>query len=203
MSRITLSEHRERFRWLHEPPNWQLADTLAFTTAPDTDYWQRTHYGFRRDNGHCFYVPVSGNFVLSARLRSAPNAQYDQCGLLVRADGDTWAKCSAEFETPSHSRLGSVVTNHGYSDWATQDVSGAVTDLRYRLRREGDDVFIDWSEEGVEWRQMRVAHLHDCSAELLVGVYACSPTGPGFACTVSDLVIETVGEADQQQAGDA
>jgi regulation of enolase protein 1 (concanavalin A-like superfamily) len=203
MSQITLPEHGERFRWLHEPPHWQLADTLTCTTAPDTDYWQRTHYGFQRDNGHFFWIPVRGDFVLSARLRSAPNAQYDQCGLLVRADSGAWVKCSAEFETPSHSRLGSVVTNHGYSDWATQDVAGTVTDVWYRLRRQGDDVFIDWSEEGADWRQMRVAHLHHCPAELLAGVYACSPTGPGFTCTVSDLVIETADEADRHEAADA
>jgi hypothetical protein len=94
MSRLTLPEHRERFRWLHEPPHWQLDDSLTFTTAPDTDYWQRTHYGFRRDNGHFFSIPVRGDFVLSARYASAPNAQYDQCGLLVRADSDTWVRCS-------------------------------------------------------------------------------------------------------------
>lgn len=203
MSRLTLPEHRERFRWLHEPPRWQLADALEITTAPDTDYWQRTHYGFRRDNGHFFCTPVRGDFALSARLTSAPNAQYDQCGLLMRADSETWVKCSAEYETPTHSRLGSVVTNHGYSDWATQDVAGAARELWYRLRREGDDVFIDWSEDGAVWRQMRVAHLHGCPAELLVGVYACSPTGPGFTCAASDLAVETADEADPQGAADA
>lgn len=200
MSRRTLPEHREHFQWLHEPPRWQLADALELTTAPDSDYWQRTHYGFRRDNGHFFSTPVRGNFVLSARFTNAPNAQYDQCGLLVRADSESWVKCSAEYETARHSRLGSVVTNLGYSDWSTQDIAGAVTDLWYRLRREGDDVFIDWSEDGVDWRQMRVAHLHQCPAELLVGVYACSPTGPGFDCRVSNLVIETAGLSDPQGA---
>jgi len=203
MSRITLPEHRERFRWLHEPPRWQLADALELTTAPDTDYWQRTHCGFRRDNGHFFWTPVRGNFVLSARFTSTPNTQYDQCGLLARADSETWVKCSAEYETATHSRLGSVVTNLGYSDWATQDIAGTATDFWYRLRREGDDVFIDWSEDGANWRQMRVAHLHTCPAELLVGVYACSPTGPGFTCKVRNMVLEIASEADQQGAADA
>jgi regulation of enolase protein 1 (concanavalin A-like superfamily) len=194
MSRITLPQQRERFQWLHEPPHWQLGDALELTTAPDTDYWQRTHYGVQRDNGHFFFTRLRGGFVLSARFTSEPNAQYDQCGLLVRASSDTWVKCSTEYETASLSRLGSVVTNRGYSDWATQDIAGVLADLWYRLRREGDDVFIDWSADGDDWRQMRVAHLHDCPAELQVGVYACSPTGPGFTCRVTDLVIETVSE---------
>jgi hypothetical protein len=202
MRNISLPEHRERFHWFHEPPHWQLTDVLNLTTTRDTDYWQRTHYGFQRDNGHFFATAVHGDFVLSARLTSEPNAQYDQCGLLVRANSESWVKCSAEYETATHSRLGSVVTNHGYSDWATQDIAGAVTELWYRLRREGDDVFIDWSEDGTDWRQMRVAHLHQCPAELLVGVYACSPTGLGFSCHVGDLRIETAGEAGQE-ASDA
>ncbi|NTW42007.1 MAG: DUF1349 domain-containing protein [Cellulomonadaceae bacterium] len=190
MNRITLPEHRERFRWLHEPPHWELADALELTTAPDTDYWQRTHYGFRRDNGHFFFTQVRGDFALEARLRGTPNAQYDQCGLLARAGAELWVKCSAEYETASHSRLGSVVTNLGYSDWATQDIAGPLTDLWYRLRREGEDIFVDWSEDGAAWRQMRVAHLHACPPELQVGVYACSPTGPGFTCSVTGLRIE-------------
>lgn len=187
---IALPADRDRFRWANEPPRWQLGEALELTTAPDTDYWQRTHYGFQRDNGHFFYTTVAGDFSLRARLLSAPNAQYDQCGLLVRGGAETWVKCSAEYETPEHSRLGSVVTNLGYSDWATQDVAGPVTDLWYRLRREGDDLFADWSADGADWRQMRVCHLHRCPAALEVGAYACAPTGAGFACTVRDLRIE-------------
>ncbi|NTU81344.1 MAG: DUF1349 domain-containing protein, partial [Chloroflexales bacterium] len=118
---ITLPAHRARFQWAHEPPAWQLTDVLELTTAPDTDYWQRTHYGFQRDNGHFFFTPLRGDFTLRAELHSAPNAQYDQCGLLARASAATWVKCSAEYETATQSRLGSVVTNHGYSDWSTQD----------------------------------------------------------------------------------
>lgn len=190
MSNVTLRENPKRFAWLHAPPQWQLRNALEFTTAPDSDYWQRTHYGFQRDNGHFFYATVRGDFVLSAQLASAPNAQYDQCGLLVRASAETWLKCSAEYETDSHSRLGSVVTNRGYSDWATQDIAGVVTALWYRVRREHDDLLIEWAEDGSDWHQMRIAHLHNCPAELQVGAYACSPTGPGFSCRVSDLQIE-------------
>lgn len=91
MSRLTLPEHRERFRWPHEPPRWQLADARELTTAPDSDYRQRTHYGFRRDNGHLFCTPVRGDFAPSARFTSTPNAQYGQCGLLVIAPRASFA----------------------------------------------------------------------------------------------------------------
>ncbi len=193
METITLPQGRERFQWANEPPRWQLDAALELITAPDTDYWQRTHYGFRRDNGHFFFTLARGDFTLVAQLYSEPNAQYDQCGLMARAGAEQWVKCSAEYETAEHSRLGSVVTNHGYSDWASQDVAGPVTQLWYRLRREGDDILVDWSPDGADWRQMRVAHLHDCPAELQVGVYACSPMGAGFPCRATDLRLELAG----------
>lgn len=36
MSRLTLPEHRERFRWLHEPPPRQLAEALGLAPTPDS-----------------------------------------------------------------------------------------------------------------------------------------------------------------------
>jgi regulation of enolase protein 1 (concanavalin A-like superfamily) len=193
MRTLTLLEHGDRFQWAHEPPRWQLGDGLELTTAPDSDYWQRTHYGFQRDNGHFFFTLAHGDFTLVAQLHGEPNAQYDQCGLMARADAGQWVKCSAEYESVEHSRLGSVVTNHGYSDWASQDVAGPVTRLWYRLRREGDDILADWSADGAAWRQMRVTHLHGCPPELQVGVYACSPTGGGFPCRATDVRLELAG----------
>jgi uncharacterized protein len=184
-----LSQTLEPFCWLYEPRQWRLDSVLELKTDPDTDYWQRTHYGFRRDNGHFYYTDLDGDFAFSASFESEPNAQYDQCGLMCRVDSETWIKCSTEYETPEHSRLGSVVTNLGYSDWATQDVLGTVCAMHYKLNRRGDDFLISWSTDGRDWWQMRIAHLHQCPARLQVGVYACSPTGPGFTCRVHDLVI--------------
>jgi regulation of enolase protein 1 (concanavalin A-like superfamily) len=135
MTTITLPNQRERFQWAHAPARWSLDDGLELKTQPDTDYWQRTHYGFQRDNGHFYFTAVRGDFTASTQLVWSPVAQYDQCGLLVRADSQTWAKCSVEYETAEHSRLGSVVTNLGYSDWATQDLSGLITGRWYRIRR--------------------------------------------------------------------
>jgi regulation of enolase protein 1 (concanavalin A-like superfamily) len=30
--------------------------------------WRKTFYGYITDNGHLFYVPVSGDFVVQARV---------------------------------------------------------------------------------------------------------------------------------------
>jgi regulation of enolase protein 1 (concanavalin A-like superfamily) len=185
---VPLQDTLAAFRWQHEPANWRLGDALEIRTDPDTDYWQRTHYGFRRDNGHFFYAEITGDFTIGARFTVAPTAQYDQCGLMCRVDEDTWMKCAAEYETSSLSRLGSVVTNLGYSDWATQDVPSTLNAMRYKLDRRGSDFRLSWST-GRDWQQMRIFHLHNCPETLQVGVCACSPTGPGFDCQVRDLTI--------------
>ena len=187
MSQSPLGETLAAFRWSNEPAAWHVADALELTTRPDTDYWQRTHYGFRRDNGHFFFVPVTGDFSLTARLAFEPNAQYDQCGVMCRASPESWIKASVEYEPDGPSRLGSVVTNRGYSDWATQDVDSTLDCLCYRLSRRGADFLVESSKDGVAWRQMRITHLQDCPVEIEVGVYACSPVGAGFKCQVRQL----------------
>ena len=189
MTTLLLSDKLQNFTWLNEPTTWSLDEVLEITTEPDTDYWQRTHYGFQRDNGHFFYTDQVGDFEVRAHFSFSPSAQYDQCGLMGRVDADHWIKCSTEYETPQFSRLGSVVTNLGYSDWATQDISSEITQLWYSLRRQGSDFTIAWSEDGDDWRQMRLTHLHRCPDKVQLGLYACTPQGTGFRCRVHDIQI--------------
>jgi regulation of enolase protein 1 (concanavalin A-like superfamily) len=187
MTAAPLSETLAGFRWSEEPAAWSLGESLELTTRTDTDYWQRTHYGFQRDNGHFFFTAVDRDFSLTAQVAFAPNAQYDQCGLMCRVDQDTWIKASVEHEPDGLSRLGSVVTNLGYSDWATQDIDAAVGQMWYRLSRRGSDFRLESSADGAAWQQMRIAHLHGCPAAIQAGIYACSPVGPGFQCRVLAL----------------
>jgi len=182
-----LAEGLQGFTWLNEPAEWELHDTLEIQTLPDTDYWQRTHYGFQRDSGHFFHTTLTGDFTIRVHILAFPAAQYDQCGLMVRVDAENWIKVSTEAETETFSRLGSVVTNLGYSDWATQDVPATQTEVWYAIERSGADFVLSWSLGGQGWRQMRIAHLLRCPDEILVGVYACSPQGGGFRCRVDAL----------------
>lgn len=172
----------EGFHWFNEPAEVSLGNGLSLRTRPRTDFWQRTHYGFQRDDGHCLLSELEGDFSMETRCRFAPLAQYDQCGLMVRADAMSWIKCSVEYEDAQLSRLGSVVTQHGYSDWATQDIDSAVQAMSWRISRRGDDFLLEVSADALHWRQLRITHWHDCPARLAVGVYACSPVGEGFEC---------------------
>jgi regulation of enolase protein 1 (concanavalin A-like superfamily) len=181
----------EAFSWLYPPPAFTFTgpSSVKITTGDKTDFWQRTFYGFRNDNGHFLHKGVTGNFVLTAVCHSAGDTLYDQCGLLVRLDEDNWIKCSCEFETTEFSHLGSVVTNLGYSDWSKQEIPASIRAIKYRIERRGQDFFVSAGLEDGPLKEIRVGHLHRQADELLVGVYACSPQRAGFECEISEITI--------------
>jgi len=203
MSRIVLYEtfsgtsiHPD-LKWLNPPPAWRLepgASRLEIFPAAPTDFWQRTHYGFRADSGHFLFTEVAGDFVIEARFHVFPVHQYDQAGLMVRVSDEFWLKASVEFEPGAPSHLGAVLTNCGYSDWSLQDFDGdGIRGYCLRVRRERDDYLVEYAdEESGPWRLLRVAHLLvQTGSTVGAGVYACSPKGPGFRAEVEYLKVET------------
>lgn len=158
--------------------------------APDapTDFW------FEVDNGHFLFANITGDFLLSAEIVITPRHQYDQAGLMVRISKTCWLKTSIEFEPGRMNRLGTVVTNAGYSDWSTQDVPAEVNRFRLRVHRESRDYLVTASLDGASWTQLRVARLHEDNPEAQVecGVYACSPKAAGFVAEFDKLVIENL-----------
>jgi uncharacterized protein len=170
--------------WFCEPQRHRVdAGRLLLEPDAQTDFWQRTHYGFRVDNGHFLYRAARGNFVLTTKVTCFPQHQYDQAGLMLRVSPDCWLKTSVELEpNEPHSRLGAVVTNGGYSDWSTQPIDKTLDTFWFRIRAEQTAVVVDSSLDGEHWEQIRMAHLTERSdaAEVQCGLYACSPQGPGF-----------------------
>src|SRR5262245_26679782 len=113
-----------RLRWYCEPPRWSVEPArrwLRVEPNGGTDFWQKTHYGFEADNGHLLFTGLTGDFVMTTRVRFHPVHQYDQAGLMVRVSPSCWLKTSVEYEPDGPSHLGAVVTNQAYSDWSTQD----------------------------------------------------------------------------------
>ncbi len=177
------------FVWQNKPEDYSFDDGLVIKTKPYTDFWQRTHYGFRRDDGHHFITEVEGDFTFSAQLDFESKMLYDQCGIILRIDENNWVKASIEYEDEETSKLGSVVTNLGYSDWATTDISTKISSMWYRFNKNNNDVLIEYSYDGVDWKQMRILHLHNSSSKVKVGVYACSPQNSSFICTAKKIVM--------------
>ena len=183
-----------RLGWYCPPTQWSIAGSrLMLEPDAKTDYWQKTHYGFQVDNGHFLFLKLEGNFTLTTLVSFFPANQYDQAGLMVRFSPEYWIKTSVEYEPHEPNRLGSVVTNHGYSDWATQDFPKDQTALEFRIQREGDDYILSHRIPGDDkvWVQMRIAHLHNpAGSPIQCGLYACSPIGAGFKAVFQYLRVE-------------
>lgn len=189
MTNWNMNEMPQGFYWFNEPEQYDWNEGLTIRTVPQTDFWQNTHYGFQRDNGHCLLTKVTADFSFSAQLQFEPQEVYDQCGIFVRIDAYNWLKASVEYENTAYSRLGSVVTNLGYSDWATTDISSNIEQMSYRVSKRGSDFLIESSPDGIVWSQMRIAHLHQPFAQIEVGIYACSPKDSSFICKVKQMAL--------------
>lgn len=101
--------------------------------------------------------PLCSSIIVKTEFEST--CRFDQCGVAMYLNSDNWFKASIEYENKKIQRLGSVVTNHGYSDWATTDISSDIKSM--------------W--EGAE--------------KITYGIYACSPTEGSYKATFSNMQI--------------
>ena len=167
-------------------------DKITITTEPHTDLWQRTYYGFRNDNAPVLQMETDEEFF-SFEVKtdfSQSHHRFDQCGIVVYLDSENWLKGSIEYENEDFQRLGSVVTNLGYSDWATPDIPASVKTMWYRLSRRGSDYCIECSSDGIHFKQMRICHLHAGSGKIRFGIYACSPEESSFQAVFSHMALK-------------
>ncbi len=179
-----------KFTWLRQAKQFRIHEaSLEIDTFPHTDLWQRTYYNFRNDNAPLFLMKSDDKFFSFTVRTNFKNSQqrFDQCGIILYLDSENWLKASVEYENERFQHLGSVVTNHGYSDWATTEISSSVKDMWYRLSRREDDYCIECSEDGKNFHQMRVCHLHEGGGIINFGVYACSPEESSFTAVFSDF----------------
>ena len=180
----------EKLEWTRQPEICRIApDRIEIVTKPHTDLWQRTYYHFRNDNAPVLQMSTREKFFsFSVKTDfSESRHRFDQCGIVLYLDSENWLKGSVEYENESFQHLGSVVTNHGYSDWATTEIPADVKSMWYRLSRREDDFCIECSENGVLYHQMRVCHLHEAKGEIRFGIYACSPEESSFRAVFTNM----------------
>ena len=182
----------QKLFWTRKPEIVTVAqETAEIVTEPHTDLWQRTYYGFRNDNAPVLQMTTDEkffSFVVKTEFAESHH-RFDQCGIAVYLDSEIWLKASIEYENEKFQRLGSVVTNHGYSDWATTDIPAGVKEMWYRLSRRESDYCVECSEDGIHFHQMRICHLWEGSGEIAFGIYACSPEESSFRAVFSHMEI--------------
>lgn len=179
-----------KFKWVREPESCTVGhDRIEIVTKPCTDLWQRTYYHFQNDNAPVLQMETEEkyfSFVVKTEFEES-HRRFDQCGIVMYLDSENWLKGSIEYENENYQHLGSVVTNNGYSDWATTVISADVKAMWYRFSRREDDYCIENSEDGVIFHQMRICHMQKGDGKIRFGIYACSPEESSFRAVFSHM----------------
>lgn len=162
--------------WINPPPSSeQDGETLTVTTGKETDFWNRTFYGFRHGNGHLLATPVTGDFSLTISFSASYSTLYDQAGAMLRVDDDNWLKCGVEF-TDGRKNFSVVVTRDDQSDWSVMPLPGAVdAPVCLRLTRHAEALRVE-IEETSKFRLVRLAFLNMADT-VEAGPMCCSPVG--------------------------
>lgn len=180
---------KENLYWVREPKNYSITDSvITIETEPKTDLWQRTYYGFQNDNAPVLQMKTARKyFSFTVKTTFNSSVLFDQCGIAIYLDSENWMKASIEYENEEYQRLGSVVTNNGYSDWATHDIPSSVKEMWYRLSRRESDYYIETSTDGINFKQMRSFHLFHGDGEISFGIYAASPSNHSFTAKFTNM----------------
>ena len=175
--------------WIRQPNVCSVTeDKVTITTEPFTDLWQRTYYHFRNDNAPVLQIKTEEQFFsFVVKTDFDTKVRYDQSGIIMYLDSDNWIKASMEYENEEIQRLGSVVTNNGYSDWSSTDVDAKIKSVWFRFSRREDDFCIENSFDGVTFKQMRICHMFNVTNEITFGIYACSAENSSFTATFTNM----------------
>ena len=180
-----------KLEWTRLPESYSISEEkIEITTKPHTDLWQRTYYHFRNDNAPVLQSETDEKyFSFTVKTEFMSKHRFDQCGIVMYLDSENWLKASVEYENEEFQHLGSVVTNNGYSDWATTAIPADKKTMWYRFSRREDDYCIECSEDGVFFSQMRVCHMWNGGGKIQFGMYACSPEDSSFKATFTNMEI--------------
>lgn len=182
------------FTWLNPPKTWSTESMtdLKVHTDPGTDFWQKTHNGHERDNGHFYYEEFMGDvdFIASVGIRGKYQDLYDHGGLMIRIDDKNWLKCGVEYVRGQ--QFASVVTTiNGWSDWSIVRIQSPEI-LKIRLKRHGQSAIVEFAEnDNDDFQMMRKSYFPKVeeNQKLMFGLMCCSPctTGSGFDINFVDF----------------
>ena len=168
----------KNMRWFNPPEIWNIDNrSLSMFVTPKTDYWRVTHYGFTIDNGPFCYSLQGGEFEVKVKLVGEYRSRYDQMGLMLRIDENTWIKTGVEYVNEKIN-ISAVVT-HERSDWCVIELDHSPESIWMKSVRKLDAVEIFFSFDDKDYTMFRLAYFPD-NSPVMVGMMAASPEGEGF-----------------------
>ncbi|HMO10056.1 MAG TPA: DUF1349 domain-containing protein [Actinotalea sp.] len=165
--------------WTAPPAAVHEAGTdLLVTCAEGSDAWRHTGYGFVHENAHALVAPLAVGEAVEVDVDVAFGEQFDQAGVMIRADEQTWVKAGIE-HADGVDQLGAVVTL-GRSDWSVGPVPDwAGRTATVRLSRGADAVTVRARVAGEPWRLVRLAPFPS-DLDAAAGPFCCAPSRAGL-----------------------
>ncbi|WPU93627.1 DUF1349 domain-containing protein [Mucilaginibacter sabulilitoris] len=186
----SFAQSQPAMNWFNKPSTWTgNATKLTFTVDPGTDYWQVTHYGFKRDNGPFYYQEMAGNFEASVKVSGNYRELFHQAGLMVRIDEKNWIKTGIEF-VDGVQNISAVVTRE-VSDWSVVPRHNSPKSVWLKLLRKGDYVEIKYSFDGQKYDMLRLAYFPP-DKKVQIGMVAAAPGKQSFPVTFENFKVEAV-----------
>jgi regulation of enolase protein 1 (concanavalin A-like superfamily) len=174
--------------WHHKPPKFEGVDEKFIIHVPGkTDYWRITMHGFIKDDAPFYYRKVEGDFVATVKLTAHYKDLYDQAGLMVRLDANTWLKCGVEYY--DEKQQASTVITRDFSDWSIVPLDENPKSVWIRAKRTGACIETYCSLDGEDFVLIRQGHLTN-QPQLMVGIYAAAPTGDGFQVSFENFDVK-------------
>ena len=179
----------EQMRWLNSPAAAQIREgRLTVQSAAKTDFWRKTFYGYITDDGHFLHLPVQGEFRFEARVHGKYADQYDQAGLMVRANETQWIKCGTELVDGK--RNASVVFTRDFSDWSTLPDLSQSAPIWWRVIRAKDSIETHCSLDGKTFMAVRQGYFPP-EHKVDVGLMCAAPEGNGFEAVFDEIKLES------------
>lgn len=179
-------------QWTHSPVSASEDGTdLLVEAAEGSDAWRRTAYGFIHESEHALLAPFAVGSAMEVTVTADLPEQFDQAGLFIRVNGETWVKAGLE-RSDGVLQLGAVVT-FGRSDWSVAPVHGwDGRKVTVRVSRTADALIIRAGITGAGQQLVRVVPF-DAAQETAAGPFVCAPTRAGLSVRFHSW---TVGDAD-------
>ncbi|MFN8137315.1 MAG: DUF1349 domain-containing protein [Propionicimonas sp.] len=169
--------------WTHPPVAVEAdGDALAVTAVEGSDAWRHTAYGFVHDDEHTLLAPLEVGEAVEVVIETTFTGEFDQAGVFVRADDETWMKAGLEFADGALN-LGAVVTL-GRSDWSVAPVDWNGRRVTVRVSRGEDALVVRARVDDEPFRLVRVAPFPAGPAS--AGPFLCAPTRAGFTARFLD-----------------
>lgn len=178
------------FEWMNEPENVILAENkMTVQIAGQTDFWQSIHHNLKKDNGAFFYKKIEKNFTLTLKWTFENAYNFNQCGIMVRADERHWFKASLMSANEKNVEIGTCLTILGHSDWAGAKIKYMPHEIYYKLERQGDDFVCFYSFDGQKYTKLRQFYLKGADSEVKVGAYMAAPQAEPFNAVLEELIL--------------